>query len=177
MVDSGYRQLIVMRHAKTEQGGSSDRARRLTSRGRSDARAAGHWLREQGLVPELLLTSPATRAIGTAELVVAALGVEFPARGISAPVVPIRTEEALYGANDDEVIALIAASGGDARTVLVVGHNPTMEELAYGLQAAPSDDWASHLPTAGVAVFRVPGSWADLALGSAELAHWHVARG
>lgn len=167
MVETGYRQLIVMRHAKTEQSASSDRARELTSRGRRDSRSAGSWLRENAITPDVVLASPAARARASADIVC----------GVLDGTPDVRIEENLYGASAAEVIETIAATARDARIVLVVGHNPTMEELAHALQADPADPWAPHLPTAGLAVLEVPGEWADLAMGSTELTHWHVPRG
>src|SRR6476661_490517 len=73
MVETAYRELIIMRHAKTEQSAGSDRARKLTSRGRADARAGGRWLRDNGFAPGLVLTSPAARALATAEIAAAQL--------------------------------------------------------------------------------------------------------
>lgn len=167
MATSGYRQLIVMRHAKTEQGAMSDRARALTSRGRADASAAGDWLVANGLSPDLALTSPAARAHATTDLVCAEL-----ATGPDVKVVPD-----LYGASAAEIVETVAGVDAAVRCVLVVGHNPSMAELAQQLQRDPADPWAPHLPTAGIVVLEVPGEWADLAMGTAELTHWHVPRG
>lgn len=167
MVETGYLQLIVMRHAKTEQSASSDRARRLTSRGRRDARSAGSWLRDSSLLPGLVLVSPAARAEATADLVCAALE--------AAP--DVRVEEGLYGASPADALETVRAEGGAAAVVLIVGHNPTMGELAHALQKDHADPRAPHLPTAGLAVLKVEGEWADLSMGSAELTHWQVPRG
>ena len=167
MVESGYRQLIVMRHAKTEQTAGSDRLRRLTSRGRADAKAAGRWLDDHDLAPDLVLSSPAARARETADIVAAALGGEPE----------IRTVDSLYGADADDVVELVGLAGSNIRIILVAGHNPTMGELAHRLQRDAADPWAPHLPTAGLAILSVPGDWADLTLGSTELTHWHVPRG
>jgi phosphohistidine phosphatase len=172
MTETGYRQLIVLRHAKTEQEAASDRARKLTERGRRDARAAGQWLREQALSPDVILTSPAARAVETAELVAAELTSPEHA---AAPAVT--TVEDLYGADVGDVVDIVATLEADPRRVLVVGHNPTMAQLAYDLQREPSQPWAGHLPTAGIAVLAVQDGWPGLATGSAELVHWYVPRG
>jgi phosphohistidine phosphatase len=166
MVDTGYRHLIVVRHAKTEQVANSDRARVLTPRGRTDARAAGRWLRDHDLSPEVVLTSPAARALVTAELVSEQL----------APAPEVRVVEDLYGGSVDEVLEVVATLEGDTRLAAVVGHNPTMADLAHDLQKSPDAHWAEHLSTAGIAVLAVPGGWADLTPRSAELTHWHVPR-
>ncbi len=171
MVETGYRQLIVQRHAKTEQEAASDRVRRLTDRGRSDATEAGRWLLENDLVPDLILTSSAVRAETTARLVTAAMGDAQP---------EYVSNDALYGADADEVIRIVAEAAdtdGELSRVLVVGHNPTMEQLAYDVQAEPSTPWGDHLPTAGIAVFEINAAWKDLRLHAARLVDWQVPRG
>lgn len=167
MVEPGYRQLIVMRHAKTEQLADSDRARKLTPRGRTDARAGSAWLREQGVTPEIALVSPAARARETADLV---------ADGIS-PSLAVRIVEELYGASPTEVIEIVAGVAAGARSVIVIGHNPTMADLVREVQRDVSKQSAAHLPTAGIAVLELSTEWADLRAGTAVLREWHVPRG
>jgi phosphohistidine phosphatase len=169
MVESGYRLLIVMRHAKTEPSASSDRARRLTSRGQADARAAGRWLADTDRVPGLVLHSPAARAVETAELVCSALG--------DARRPEVRQMDDLYGASAPEVVEIVTETATEVESLLVIGHNPTMGELAHDLQREPDESWAPHLPTAGVVVLKVGGQWTDLTMGSAELVDEHVPRG
>lgn len=192
MVETGYRQLIVLRHAKTEQEASSDRVRELTARGRRDAQAAGRWLSGQEIDPDLVLTSPAARALSTANLVCDQLGTKPE----------VRVVEDLYGASVGEVLDVLAAAAtgpgtgpgagagtgpttgpatgpgtGGARRVMVVGHNPTMEDLVHELQREVTGPWADHLPTAGIAVLNLSAGWADLGLRSADLTEWYVPRG
>ena len=166
MVGTGYRELIIMRHAKTEQSAGSDRARRLTTRGRADARAGGRWLDDNGLTPDVVLASPAARALATGEIVCAELSGGLEPRSV----------DELYGVSADQVVEILASTEPTVSSLLVVGHNPTMEDLAYGMQQDPDDAWAAHLPTAGLVVLRAPGEWADLAMGVAELTHWYVPR-
>ncbi len=85
--------------------------------------------------------------------------------------------EALYGATPGEALEVVATVGDAARRVVIVGHNPTMEDLAYLLQRSPSEERPPHLPTAGMAVLRVAGSWSELSGRSAELVRWEVPRG
>lgn len=157
MVESGYRQIIVMRHAKTEQVGVSDRLRELTRRGRADAHAAGAWLRESGLLPDIVLTSPATRARDTAEIVAGELG--------GLPEVVVAPD--LYGADPDDVLAQLAGLEPGTRSAMVVGHNPTMSELAFDLLAERPPGWLSGLTTSGIVVVEFPEAWADCRLHSA----------
>ncbi len=167
MVETGTRRLIVMRHAKTAQEASSDRARELTSRGRADAKSAGRWMREEGIEPDLVLVSSAARARATADLVVAELA--------EAP--EVRVVEELYSASAEEVLEIVTGVESTRRAVLVVGHNPTMEEVAQLLPDQEAPEAAAHLPTAGVVVLAVTEDWHRLRAGSAELVSVHVARG
>lgn len=156
-----------MRHAKTEQLAGSDRERRLTERGRADAQAAGRWLGDQDIAPDLVLTSPAARARETAELVVAQLA--------SPPEVEV--VEGLYAASAEEALQVVAAVHEDRRSVLLVGHNPTMEELAHLLPDEIADPADGNLPTAGIVVLRLAGDWNRVAASAADLVTRFVARG
>jgi len=166
MVETGHRQLIVMRHAKTQQVASTDSARELTSRGRGDARAAGSWLRKQGIEPDLVLTSSATRARDTTDLVVDELDVPPE----------VRVVDELYQASPEEALEIVAGVDGAEHRVLLVGHNPTMEELANLLARQPGDLDEAHLPTAGLVVLALTRPWDQLSAGSAEVVSRHVAR-
>jgi phosphohistidine phosphatase len=120
-------------------------------------------------VPELVLTSSARRAVQTAELVVAALD----------PSVELIVEKALYGADADDVVEVIRNFGGDAASVLVVGHNPTVHELALVLLKSEDTDGRARLergfPTAALAVSAVgTDSWAGLSMGTATLLELHT---
>lgn len=151
--------MILLRHAKTEQQASSDRVRELTPHGRRDATAAGSWLRDHDLVPDLVLVSPAARALATARLACERLPVEPE----------IRVVEELYGASVGEALDVLTGVDDEVRRLLLVGHNPTMEDLASELQDGAGEPAAEHLPTAAIAVLRLPGVWSELGLRSAEL--------
>ncbi|MGH3470484.1 MAG: SixA phosphatase family protein [Nocardioidaceae bacterium] len=167
MKDSAYRRLVVMRHAKTEQFASNDRGRRLTGRGRRDATQAGRWLSTHGVVPDFVLISSATRAVGTWERVREGLG--------TSP--RVRMLEELYSASVDDALELCALAPDSAVTVLMIGHNPTMAELAQALQREPQEKWAPHLPTSGLAVLDCDAAWDDMQPGVAALMHWYAPRG
>ncbi|HEY5025643.1 MAG TPA: histidine phosphatase family protein [Acidimicrobiales bacterium] len=158
----------VLRHAKAASQGPDDHSRPLTARGRRQAADVGSYLASDPLaatpVPELVLSSSARRAVQTAELVVAAL----------EPGIELVVESALYDADPDDVVEVIRAFGGDAPSVLVVGHNPTMQELAVLLVDAEHGDGRPRLerrfPTAALAVTGVRAdSWARLILGTGSL--------
>jgi len=164
---SDVRRLIVMRHAKTEPTASTDRSRRLTDRGRADARAAGRMLAESGLTPTAALVSPAVRAQQTFEQVVDGFGA----------AVALTTYDELYGADEHEVVELCTRLASPIHTALVIGHNPTMAGLVHALQESPPQDWPDPLPTSGFAVLTISGDWSELELRSAAWETTQVPRG
>lgn len=166
------RTLVLLRHAKAETPGDKpDYARELTDRGLRDAGAAGGWLADENLYPELVICSAATRARQTWHGVALALSQAVP--GHAAP--EVRYEQALYDGGRTEVIDLLRTVSDDVTAVLVVGHNPTMSDVSMLLR--PDDaDWDG-LKTAGLAVHRTEGSWSDTEPGSLPFVADHTARG
>ena len=162
----------MVRHAKAEQSGETDHARRLIDRGRSDAEAAGRWLAVKGVVADHALVSAAPRARETWEALAAGAGWS----------VEPNLDEGLYTAGTDTALDLLRGSPADAGVLVVVGHNPTMAHLAQLLDDGEGDPeastaMASGFPTSAVAVFEYDGAWADLELTSARLVSFHVGRG
>ena len=98
MTGDSRARLVVMRHAKTQSYASSDRARRLTDRGIATP-AAGCWLVEQDLVPDMVLVSSAVRVKETFDHVAETMG-HVPAHEVF---------DELYGADVDEVLELVAS--------------------------------------------------------------------
>ena len=161
-------QLVLLRHAKAarEEAGLPDRDRPLTSRGRREAAAVGAAMRDLGLVPDLVLVSPARRTTET----LAALE-----PWDDTPL--IETLDSLYLASEAELLATLREVAETVRGVLVIGHNPGLHALAATLAAtpagAPAGDagtrLAEHFPTAALAEFAVPGPWGRLGPGGARL--------
>ncbi len=165
------RQLIVMRHAKAEPGGETDHERELAQRGWDDATEAGRWLAGRGLVPDGVLVSSARRTTSTWMAV---------AEGGSFEVEPTPLE-GLYSAGPESALDLVRETADDVRTLVVIGHNPTIAYLAQLLDDGSGDDEAGHdmaigFPTGALAVFAVTGSWSGLELASARLVAFHVGR-
>jgi phosphohistidine phosphatase len=117
--------LLLLRHSKAENAapGSSDIDRALNERGRNEAQAMGTFIRKQNLTFELVLCSPALRARETAELVLAAA--EITAN--------VRYDQRIYEASPRQLLEVISEVEEDKSAVLLVGHNPGMEELLRAL--------------------------------------------
>ncbi len=170
-VSDNDRTLVLLRHAKSAYpDGVADHERPLAPRGEREAGLAGDWLRTHLPAIDAVLCSTATR---TRETLVRT--------GIDAPV---RYVERLYDATAGTVIDEINGVSGDASVLLVIGHEPTMTEVALGLanpdtanaDADAAERISTKFPTSAIAVLRLNGSWTDLELGSAQLADFHVPR-
>jgi phosphohistidine phosphatase len=169
------RTLVLLRHAKAETPtGDPDFDRRLTVRGESDADAAGAWLADERLHPDLVFCSPAARTRQTWQGVSIAL-----AQARSGPASPeVRYEKGLYAGGRTEVFDLLRTVPDTVRTVLVVGHNPTVSEVSVLL--VPDEQWDGRqveLRTSGLAVHRADGPWSGTEPGSMALIERHTARG
>jgi phosphohistidine phosphatase len=156
-------ELLFLRHGKSDwdSGARSDFDRPLAKRGRRAADRMAQWMAEQGLFPDRIVSSAAARAHETAERVAEVLG--FSAARI-------QLEDGLYLAGADTFLhyGLEALRGGGR--VLVVGHNPGMEELVIELSGGTAQPMPNGkvFPTAALAVFAVD---ADRGAASAELVH------
>jgi len=165
--------LVLMRHSKAEQVlGKPDHDRELTARGRRDAKAAGAWLRTEGLVPDLVICSTAVRTRQTWD--------EACRGGAHTEFVEFR--RSVYLGGSEQTLETVREDAGDMATVLVVGHNPTMAQLTSLLTDGEGSREAHEalgegFVTSGLAVLRYAGEWADLELGSCALARFHVSRG
>lgn len=166
------RTLVLVRHAKAEQGGyDADHERELTKRGHRDAHAAGTWLAEQGIGVDEVMCSTATRAMQTCEGIWSA--------GCSEA--DIHADHRIYDASADRLLQVVREADSDANVVMVVGHAPGIPALASILAEGEGSAQAHELmsqgyPTAGVAVLRFSGHWGDLSPGVARLDRFHVAR-
>jgi phosphohistidine phosphatase len=158
------RRLMLLRHAKTENDAASgrDQDRRLDNRGRTDAAEIGGWIGSHPPFPDSVLVSPAIRAHQTWEIAWEAMK-----RSVPQPRVELVPE--LYGADPSQLLQIIhGASTTDPQRLMVIGHNPGMQELALVLagsgDAIGRKALADNLPTSGLAVFdfAVDG-WSDVA--------------
>ena len=169
------RTLVLLRHAKAERPGEErDFDRNLTEVGAVDADAAGSWLADGRLQPDLVLCSPAARTRQTWQGVSVALAQAQAGGG--AP--EVRYEKGLYAGGRTEVFDLLRTVPDTVATVLVIGHNPTMSEVS--LMLIPDEEYDGQdveLKTSGLAVHRTEGLWSATEPGSMRLIERHVARG
>jgi phosphohistidine phosphatase len=159
------RRLMLLRHAKTErpEPGQRDRDRKLTKRGRADAPAIGAYMAHHGLVPDVALVSPAKRAQETWELMAEAFA--KPPRLVN--------EDRIYNASAEALIAVVSEMRG-AHSLLVVGHNPSLHDVATQLivsgDAAARDHLIEKLPTSGLVVIDLAfDDWSRLPRHSGRL--------
>jgi phosphohistidine phosphatase len=165
------RRLMLLRHSKTENDAPSgrDQDRRLDNRGRSDAAEIGSWIGRHPPFADLVLVSHAIRAHQTWEIAWEAMKDLVP-----EPQVELIPE--LYGADPSQLLQTIReASVADPKTLMLVGHNPGMHELALALagsgDATGRKALADNLPTSGLAVFDFGiDDWADVAFRRGRLA-------
>lgn len=160
------RQLILLRHAKSSWDDPllEDFDRPLAKRGRSAARRIADWLTQNRIRPSLVLCSPAARTRQTLDLLGDAIGAD-------AEVIH---DKALYLAEMDGLLARIRAVDDHVGCLLMIGHNPGLQDLAVALASSAAKRERARLiekfPTASVAWFSVDGSgWADIDPATTEL--------
>lgn len=142
--------VLILRHAKSSWASDTipDHDRPLNKRGERDAPRIGRLLRDEDLLPDLILTSSAVRARATARLVAEASDYEGP----------IKQSRSFYLADTPAFIHALRALSDDYSRVLIVAHNPGLEELLAELTGKDET-----LPTAALAVVAVPiESWRGL---------------
>lgn len=142
--------LLLMRHAKSSWQDASlpDHDRPLNARGKRDAPRMGQWLREQDLVPELIVSSSARRARKTADKVAAAC--HYPHE--------VLRERSLYHAGPEDWYTFVRTLPADVDRALCIGHNPGLEEFVYRLTLT-----YVRMTTAAIAHIRLPvDAWSEL---------------
>jgi len=162
-------QLILLRHAKSswDDANQPDRDRPLNQRGRMAATRMRSAMRDLGLCPDLVLVSSALRTRETLEALE-----PWP----DTPLVEVM--DALYLATAGQLMDAIRDVAETTRSVLVIGHNPGMHDLALTLVADPDTasarDMAAGFPTAALAEFAVSAPWSRLTPGGGRLIRFIV---
>lgn len=145
------RTLILVRHAKSswDDVALPDAERPLADRGKRDAPMMGKRLAKQGVTPDLILTSPARRALATAEIFANELG--YAAQDIVV-------DDRLYATDAQTLLAVIGGLADGLMCVMLFGHNPELSDLAQCLSGE-----STQLPTCAIAQFTFKArSWASL---------------
>jgi phosphohistidine phosphatase len=144
--------LMVLRHASSEKAepGMRDFDRALNARGRDDAAKVGAYMAHHALLPDRVIVSPARRARETWKHVSGA----FPA------VPPVDYDNRLYEGGPDAILAVIRENDPSTRSLLIIGHNPSLHEITRLLIAAGDvearERLNERLPTAGLAIIDFP---------------------
>jgi phosphohistidine phosphatase len=154
--------LSIVRHAKAERPETypSDFVRPLTSRGHKDAARLGGLLAELQPPVDYILSSPAARAAQTADRLAAALSFTGS----------VAWEDSIYLASADTLLEVLRRAPEDAQHLVLIGHNPGLEELAAGLCSGAPDNSVLTLITATVAHFDLDITrWNQLRWGAGQL--------
>jgi phosphohistidine phosphatase len=147
------RRLTLLRHAKTETAhtGEEDWDRMLEPRGQKDAPEMARRLRERKLKPDLIVASPAVRALTTAQIFL---------RELHLPATKLQKDERLYLASPKELLQVIHELGGEIRHLMIVGHNPGLTEFAERVSAERKID---NMPTCAIYTLEFDlKNWAEL---------------
>jgi len=160
------RRLILLRHAKSDwsEPGKRDHDRPLNPRGRAAAPRIGRYMARNRLRPDRVAVSPALRTRQTFALIAQAFA--------KAP--PENLDPRIYEAGPDTLLALIRETPRTARTLLVVGHNPGLHELALALVDPGDGDAQARLsdkmPTGALTVIDFPtDDWRNIRPGTGHL--------
>lgn len=158
------RQLYLLRHAKSDWNTNAinDFGRPLNKRGKFDAPRIGGWLSDHGHVPDHAICSPAKRARKTLTRIQKVLRFEDN---------QVSWEPRVYGASLDILLTVLAECSGTIHNLLLVGHNPGLEDLLAYLcpSAAKNSKTVKLMPTAAVAVITIQLPWSGLEAGSGTL--------
>jgi len=156
------RQLLLLRHAKSswDDPRVPDHDRPLNARGRDAAAAMARAMRDLGLAPDLVLVSPARRTQQTLEAL----------EPWDEPPPLVETVDRLYLADQPTLLAALQATPETVRSVLLIGHNPGLHELAMALAGAQAMSQnglltrrlAEGYPTAALTEFSIAGPWWSL---------------
>ena len=168
-------QLLLLRHAKSSRGDASmaDRDRPLSGRGRAAAASMRQVMLQLGLAPDLVLVSPARRTLQTLEALE-----PWEDTPLIEPV------EALYLAHVMTLVQALRSVADTVRSVLLIGHNPGMHELALALAGERDLASPAHVarglvagyPTGALAEFAIAGPWHQLDKGGGRLMRFLIPR-
>lgn len=151
--------LYINRHAKSSWAnmGMADFDRPLNNRGENDAPMMGKRLKEKGVIPDHILSSPANRAISTARTIATEIGYLLE---------NIKEDRNLYHASDVSILEIIKQQDDENDSLIIFGHNPGFTDLASIL----SGRWFDNIPTCGIVALKFKVSkWNEISAGNGEI--------
>lgn len=161
------KRVVIVRHAKSVPFGYDDDFHRdLTDRGILDAEKISSRLKESGIVPDLVIASPAVRTMHTANIF---------CRNLEYDLKYIRQEIAFYeGATTQDFIEVIQELPEDVQTVFIVGHNPAVYYLVYNLVK----HFTSDMPTCSTVGIDFPvDKWTEVEAHGGKVAFQYIPKG
>jgi phosphohistidine phosphatase len=153
--------LYIVRHAKSswEDSSQSDFERGLNERGKRDAPRMAKRLKEKEIHPDLMLSSPAKRALSTAKRIAEVLNYSKK---------DIKTDQKLYHADEDTILSVIHTIKDKYNTVVLFGHNPGLTDFVNTIVAEETN--IDNVPTCGVVALSLyVESWKDVSWASAKM--------
>lgn len=157
------RTLLILRHAKSDWSvDADDFDRPLKKRGKQSADQVGQWLAKQRIFPDYIVSSPAKRAFQTIKRVI---------KQAETDPSLIRTNKKIYLAELSDLLEVLSEIPGRAEQVMLVGHNPGMDELLEYLVGPVQDrtDDGKLMTTSALAQLKMPEKWDHLQPNCAEL--------
>lgn len=158
------RELLLVRHAKSDwKEEVEDIERPISEKGKKAASRLGDWLKQNNLIPDLVLVSPSKRTQQTLKRL-----------NLDKEHTQVETIDDLYLANLDALQAILKAIPGHFEKVMMIGHNPGFEALRQYLEKKPEcvDCEADLFPTSTLAHFILPNNWQALPQGAGRLSHF-----
>ena len=153
--------LYIIRHAKSswEDSSQPDFERGLSERGKRDAPRMAKRLKEKEIHPDLMLSSPAKRALSTARRI---------AEVLNYPKKDIKTDQKLYHGDEDTILSVVHTIKDKYNTVFLFGHNPGLTDFVNTLVAEETN--IDNIPTCGIVAFNLYAeSWQDVSWASAKI--------
>lgn len=153
--------LYIIRHAKSSWADptASDFERGLNDRGKRDAPRMGKRLKEKAIHPDIVVTSPAKRALSTAKKI---------SEVIKYKKEKIKIESKLYHADEDTILSVVQNINDNQSTAMIFGHNPGLTDFVNAISSEEIN--IDNVPTSGIVAFTLPvESWKDVTFKSAKL--------
>ena len=155
------RQLLIMRHGKANwEMEIDDLQRPMTERGIEEAKNIGHWLNDQPLHPDIIISSTASRALATSKQVAEAMSISN-----------VTQDARIYNASIEQLLVVLSDIPAEYKRPMIVGHNPGFENLLLHLAEVGENFYkdGSLFTTGTVAILDMPDDWRRLDRQCGEL--------